>query len=792
MKNQNIIFFAVSGFLFFLFLVIFWQDYDREWKQYQRTFYKMQADLAETEKEKRDILRQSINIQQLILSANDADRCVTCHLGLEDPRFKDAPQPYTTHPGKNRHDFIKFGCTVCHQGQGLATTVEDAHGHVAFWEEPMLSKNELQASCTHCHKENYLEDGPVVSRGKELFISMGCHGCHSVKGYETLPRTGPSLKRIADKTNASWLVSWIKEPKKHQPNTQMPDFRFPEKEAGSIAAYLMSQSESEYRKPAKYDEGDADKGGNLIRSIGCLGCHSVGQEGDSFASDLSNVGNKVKPDWLVNWLLDPQAYDSHTVMPSFRISTQEAKDITSFLLNQKVKQIDASSEGEATPENIKQGKELIKKRGCTACHEINGIAHTRIGPNLNTVGSKLASHLDFGHTTKEEVERTWLSWVENRLKDPTIYDTETIKGNMPKFNLTDKDRKAIAVFLRGMDGRTGHSDMVRNISAEEFEVEQGKKAIAKYNCKGCHVIGGKGGNVFKLYQSKYYAPPPLEVNGLSAGERFRDSWVFPFLREPAPVRKWLNVKMPTFQLGEDEVYYIMRYFGDSGKGDVPAHLGAKKAAKPAEGRPVGGKELFIHYCSPCHGDKGLGDGFNSATLDPTPRDLSDQKEPYMVKQKNADLFKVVSLGGKAVDKSPRMPPYGNTLSEKEIWEIIAYVRTLHSYKEETIDLKGVKAERPQKAVNKISPDKFKGLKKRDILKGKGLYKKLGCSACHKIGDQGGIVGPELTHVSKRLNSTWIYQFLMSPQHMLSDVTMPNYGLSDKKVLTLAKYLHTLK
>ena len=792
MRNQNIIFFLASGFLFFLFLAIFWQDYDREWKQYQKTFYKMQADLAETEKEKREILRQSINIQQLILTANDADRCITCHLGLEDPRFKDAPQPYTTHPGKNRHNFIQFGCTVCHQGQGLATTVEGAHGRVAFWEEPMLSRDELQSSCTHCHKENYLEDGPVISRGKELFVSQGCHGCHSVKGYETLPKTGPSLKRIADKTDSSWLASWIKEPKKHQPNTQMPDFRFSEKEADIIATYLISQSDSKYRKPAKYDEGDAKKGQNLFRTNGCLGCHSLGTVGDLFASDLSNVGNKVKPDWLVNWLLDPHAYDSNTVMPSFRLSTQDAKDISTFLLAQKAKPIAKSSGGEPTPEKIKQGKELIKKRGCTACHEINGIDHTRIGPELSKVGAKLASHLDFGHTTKKEVEHTWMAWLESRLKDPTIYNTETIKANMPTFSFSDQDRRAIAVFLRGMDGRMSHTDLTRNLSTNEFEIDQGRKTIARYNCKGCHVIEGKGGNIFKLYKNKYFAPPPLKVNGLSAGERFKDSWMYPFLREPAPIRKWLNVKMPTFKLGADEVYHIMRYFGDSGKGDVPTHIGAKKPAQPAKGRPLGGKELFIHYCSPCHGEKGMGDGFNSATLDPTPRDLSDAKEVYMGKQKNEDLFKVISLGGKAVEKSPRMPPYGNTLSEKEIWEIIGYVRTLHSYEGETIDFIGLQTKRPQKTAKKISAEKFKGLKRKAVLQGKSLYKKLGCSACHKIGEQGGIVGPELTHVSKRLNSEWIYRFLISPQHMLADVTMPNYGLNSKKALSLASYLHSLK
>ena len=132
MRNQNIIFFAISGFLVFLTIVVTWKDYNREWKPYQRTFYKMQADLAKTEEEKKEILNQKVEIKQIILEKDNADRCTTCHLGLEDTRFKNAPQPFSTHPGKNHHSFEKFGCTVCHHGQGLATTVKDAHGYVSF------------------------------------------------------------------------------------------------------------------------------------------------------------------------------------------------------------------------------------------------------------------------------------------------------------------------------------------------------------------------------------------------------------------------------------------------------------------------------------------------------------------------------------------------------------------------------------------------------------------------------------------------------------------------------------
>ena len=73
MRNQNIIFFAVSGFLVFLTIAVIWKDYNREWKPYQRTFYKMQADLAKTEEEKKEILNQKVEIRQIILEKDIND-----------------------------------------------------------------------------------------------------------------------------------------------------------------------------------------------------------------------------------------------------------------------------------------------------------------------------------------------------------------------------------------------------------------------------------------------------------------------------------------------------------------------------------------------------------------------------------------------------------------------------------------------------------------------------------------------------------------------------------------------
>jgi mono/diheme cytochrome c family protein len=87
-----------------------------------------------------------------------------------------------------------------------------------------------------------------------------------------------------------------------------------------------------------------------------------------------------------------------------------------------------------------------------------------------------------------------------------------------------------------------------------------------------------------------------------------------------------------------------------------------------------GKDVFVHYCQTCHGETGAGDGFNSFNLDPHPRDLSDPA--FQKKKSDAELADAIRRGGAGVGLSPLMPPWGKTLSAREVDQVILYVRSL--------------------------------------------------------------------------------------------------------------------
>lgn len=87
-----------------------------------------------------------------------------------------------------------------------------------------------------------------------------------------------------------------------------------------------------------------------------------------------------------------------------------------------------------------------------------------------------------------------------------------------------------------------------------------------------------------------------------------------------------------------------------------------------------GKVTFTHYCQTCHGESGAGDGFNAFNLDPHPRDLSDPE--FQKKKSDAELADAIQRGGAGVGLSTLMPPWGHTLSARQVDELVLYVRTL--------------------------------------------------------------------------------------------------------------------
>ncbi|MDP6523585.1 MAG: c-type cytochrome [Kiritimatiellia bacterium] len=240
-------------------------------RRYQVQYRNALIEQAQTPEETGDAKAYRVRRRQLFLPhLGEADRCVSCHVGVEDPRMKEQAQPIKTHPGDilAKHDIRKMGCTICHDGQGRATRKADAHANdIKFWEKPRLHGDMMQANCLRCHHIESLPMTTTLQRGRKLFAEGGCLGCHKRNGVGGF--LGPDLSAIGDASfhvkapvakyresllgkfegnvNLAYLYEAVRYPKAQPHDSSMIIQDLTDEDAYALAIYLKSFSNARSR-----------------------------------------------------------------------------------------------------------------------------------------------------------------------------------------------------------------------------------------------------------------------------------------------------------------------------------------------------------------------------------------------------------------------------------------------------------------------------------------------------------------------------------------------------------------
>jgi cbb3-type cytochrome oxidase cytochrome c subunit len=365
---------AFYGWFTFLGLLVgglvvlgYYKDEYREWKGYQRKFIQEESRRATTPQQRARAESAPLEVRQILLpELGRVDRCTTCHLGVEDPSYGGYPQPLAYHPLHEQHPFEKFGCTICHRGQGRATTSADAHGQVAHWDQPMLPLRYIQASCSQCHEAADNPAAPELARGQQIFEVSGCRGCHKLAGVGG--SIGPELDKVGTRRSPEWLKKHFLTPSAVTAGSAMPPQKFSEPDLEAIVLFMLSQTGE--AAPGYYASmkviPSAAQGQHLFQQKGCLGCHTLAGQGGKVGPVLDDVGLRRAPEWMMQHFRDPQSVTPASVMPKFGFTEAEARALTEFLLHLRERKVAYSLPALMSP--AERGRDVYRKYGCAGCH----------------------------------------------------------------------------------------------------------------------------------------------------------------------------------------------------------------------------------------------------------------------------------------------------------------------------------------------------------------------------------------------------------------------------------------
>lgn len=443
-----------------------------------------------------------------------------------------------------------------------------------------------------------------------------------------------------------------------------------------VGCDLTANSTQQQRQPAtaEHHATSADDAVELGRALftgkgNCGVCHTIGRDDDkSRGPDLAGIGgraaqraeqfglegldaparylvrsivrpaadvvdgyNRAPESWLPSGLTDDDIVNLVTYLQSLggqadRQSISLPYEWLAAKRDEYRRELEVFAFGDPA-----KGKTLFHdakgKAGCIKCHKIDGVGSTTC-PNLTTVNRVqrpsyvLESILNSSEFIVRGYRQIIILDVDGRVHTglPTKEDEETITL------VVDQDGKTEVIRKRDID-----EQMVSKVSqmpagfSEQLTAEQVMNLVAY------------------VTQHREAAAPQVVTN---------------IKPEPDPTSGAL-VAAPSLDV-----------FGPI--------TDAQRLYRTAmeRGDPKVGARIYGHYCVMCHGPQGDGTGFNAVNLATKPANHTDDRR--MSKTEDLLLHGVISNGGMKTGRSFLMPPWGGTLAQRERWDLIAYIRTLHA------------------------------------------------------------------------------------------------------------------
>lgn len=282
---------------------------------------------------------------------------------------------------------------------------------------------------------------------------------------------------------------------------------------------------------------------------------------------------------------------------------------------------------------------------------------------------------------------------------------------------------------------------------------QGKRIFNHY-CAVCHGLSGKGNGV----NADNLDPHPSDLTG-SEVQGLTDEEIYQVI-DKGGASVELSVSMPPWgrTLSGEQINDVVAYIRTFSE-EAPA---PEKGARLSDVRKRDRSD-----CQICH--------MKESRLRPIAPNLGHEGSklnPEWLSKFLKDPGKIRPVGFIPLTKS-KMPNF--QLSDQEVSALTAFLMTQKDEGVSAAALVGLAPSDPG-----------------EIEKGKRLFvDKYACDACHKGGETGGIVGPDLSSTAERLKPEWVFFWLKNPQAIRPDVGMPNFGIPDSEIRSLIAYVYSL-
>lgn len=360
-----------------------------------------------------------------------------------------------------------------------------------------------------------------AERGKALFGSIGCLGCHGIDDFKR-PRfnSGPDLSSIGSKVKSDWLFAWLKDPTHVVKSARMPNFRLTDKEAADLVAYLVTKKNLQFQIQGREPVDSSLDGKKLVGEYRCFQCHDI--EGFGKSAPIARADLKVAKGEFT--------HSQYT----FHFDSEEQRQIRVWLA--------------AAAKDTTAMMRVMHRYNCQGCHTVEELHHplSEDHPDYQTnerrkyrLEGRILAYYQDDETLGppaiiDEGKKIFPLWGDRFLREPFALRF-ALQVRMPRFPLTFPELDAIR---QGWEKEAGPNAPAQNqkITLSKEKYEAGKILFARLNCLGCH--GDKNQTASAGIQQG------LAPQFHHAFKRLRREWILSWLKDPQKYQP--GTRMPGF------------------------------------------------------------------------------------------------------------------------------------------------------------------------------------------------------------------------------------------------------